>query len=93
MGRFSRHVGRKKFDEKLCSSCQKHPPRKEQSIIEIMAKHHFCDECWAEKLRQFEEKKYDIAKQAQAQYDKIMRDVKNGMDPLEAWDKKGEKDA
>lgn len=76
----------------LCSDCQTRPHREEISISEIVGHKHFCAECWQLKLEQYERDKHDIAKQAQAKYDKLMRDVRAGMDPLEAWDRKGETD-
>ena len=74
----------------ICSHCKKKPPREGITFGEVATDTHFCAECWAEKLKIL--RSGDIEKQAQAQFDKLMRDMRNGVDPSEAWKNKAETD-
>lgn len=78
-------------DAPKCSTCGQRPPRAERSLVEILVDKHLCDVCWGVKVDEL--KSGDLDRKAQAQYDKMMRDMQNGMDPMDAWDKKGESDA
>lgn len=77
------------LQNEICSGCGK-PPRKDVTLGELITKTRFCEACWEEKLKLLNSG--DLDQQAQAQYDKVMRDVGAGVEPMEAWKKKDETD-
>ena len=87
MGSFTKRITSKK---KLCTKCGINPCKEEITVTEIIAKQHLCNECWDKHLEYVNSG--EVEQRAQAQYDKMMRDLQGGMDPMEAWDRKDEKD-
>lgn len=73
----------------LCKCGQ--PAREEQTLSELVTGTRFCVTCWQEKLALLRSGAVEQA--AQTQYDKMMRDLESGMDPMEAWNRRGETDA
>ncbi len=63
-------------DSETCTGCGKQPARSAVTIGELLMNHHFCVGCWAEKLALL--KSGEIERKAEAQYEKMMRDLKAG---------------